>query len=255
MFIIYQEAASLLLTERQDMTKVLLVVSGSDHWTLKDGTQHPTGYWAAEFIHPHQVFTQAGYDITIATPGGVAPTVDEISLNPEFNAGQADVDAQRQYLADLGPTLTTPARLEEVSPDEYDAVYVSGGHGPMEDLADNPTIGRIFAQLYPNKSKVVAADCHGVGALLPARNADGSWPFAGAKMTGFTDEEETLFGFGDKAPWLLETRLRENGADFNGGTAFAPTVVVDGNLITGQNPASAQPSAEAVVEYLAAHSA
>jgi putative intracellular protease/amidase len=237
------------------MTKILLVVSGSDHWTLKDGTKHPTGFWAAEFIHPHQVFTAAGYDITIATPGGVTPTVDEISLDPQFNAGQADVDAQRQYLADLGETLTKPARLEDVNPADYDAVYVSGGHGPMEDLADNAAIGKIFAALYPDKTKVVAADCHGVDALLPARNADGSWVFAGKKMTAFTDEEETAFGFGDKAPWLLETRLRQNGADFDGGPAFAPTVVIDGNLITGQNPASAQPSAEAVVDYLTAHSA
>ena len=234
------------------MPKVLLVVSGANVWTLKDGTRHPTGYWAAEFIHPHQVFTKAGYDITIATPGGVTPTVDEISLRVDLNGGdQANVDAQRKYLADLGDALAEPARLEDVDPAGFDAVYVSGGHGPMEDLADNPVIGRIFAAMYPDKSKAVAADCHGVGALLPARNADGSWPFAGQKMTGFTDEEETQFGFGDKAKWLLETRLRENGAVFEGGPAFTPTVVIDGNLITGQNPASAEPSAEAVVAYLA----
>src|ERR1700759_1414707 len=101
------------------MTKVLLVVSGANVWTLKDGTKHPTGFWAAEFIHPHQVFAKAGYDITIATPGGVAPTVDEITLDPQFNAGQADVDAQRQYLRNLGETLTKPARLEDVSPADY----------------------------------------------------------------------------------------------------------------------------------------
>jgi putative intracellular protease/amidase len=237
------------------MTKILLVVTGSDHWTLKDGSKHPTGFWAAEFIHPHQVFSAAGYDITIATPGGVSPTVDEVSLRPDLNAGRADVDAQRQYLADLGEKLTRPTRLEDIDPGDYDAVYVAGGHGPMEDLAGNPAIGRIFAALYVNKNKVVAADCHGVGALLAARDADGSWPFAGVEMTGFTDEEETLFGFGDKAPWLLESRLRKNGAHFTGGAAFAPTVVIDGNLITGQNPASAQPSAEAVVAYLAAHAA
>src|ERR1700728_3092289 len=113
------------------MTNVLLVVTGANVWTLKDGTKHPTGYWAAEFIHPHQVFSAAGYDITIATPGGVTPTVDEISLRPDLNAGEADVAAQRQYLADLGDKLTKPASLEDVDPADYDAVYVSGGHGPM----------------------------------------------------------------------------------------------------------------------------
>ncbi len=238
------------------MTKVLLVVSGSDHWTLKDGTKHPTGFWGVEFIHPHQVFTKAGYDITVATPGGVTPTLDEISMQPEYNGNdQANVDAQRQYLKDLGDVLTKPARLEDINPSDYDAVYVSGGHGPMEDLADDADIGRIFAALYPDKNKVVAADCHGVDALLPARNPDGSWVFAGKTITGFTNEEETAFGFGDKAPWLLETRLRETGADFQGGPAFEPTVRIDGNLITGQNPASAEPSAEAVVSYLDAHTA
>ncbi len=236
------------------MTKVLLVVSGSDHWTLKDGTIHPTGFWAAEFIHPHQVFTAAGYEITVATPGGVAPTVDEISLRLDLNGdSQEEVDAQRTYLADLGTKLTEPADLAAIEADEFDVVYVSGGHGPMEDLADYPVIGKIFQALYPHEEKVVAADCHGVGALLPAREPDGSWTFAGKRVTGFTDAEETAFGFGDKAPWLLETRLRENGAVFEGGPDFAPTVVVDGNLITGQNPASAKPSAEAVVDYLNEH--
>src|ERR1700760_3561607 len=112
------------------MTKILLVVSGSDHWTLKDGTKHPTGYWAGEFIHPHQVFSQAGYDITIATPGGATPTIDEVSLRLDLNGNdQAEVDAQRKYLADLGDKLTKPARLEDVDAGDYDAVYVSGGHG------------------------------------------------------------------------------------------------------------------------------
>ncbi len=236
------------------MTKVLLVVSGSNVWTLKDGSKYPTGFWASEFVHPHQVFTKAGYDITIATPGGVTPTLDEVSLRLDLNGDdQAAVDAQRKYITSLGEAFTKPVRLEDVKAEDFGAVYVSGGHGPMEDLAESPVIGNVFATLYPNKSKVVAAVCHGVGALLPARDADGSWIFAGKKLTGFTDEEETLFGFGDKAKWLLESRLRENGADFDGGPAFGPQVVVDGNLITGQNPASAQPSAEAVVAYLSEH--
>ncbi len=238
------------------MTNVLLVVSGADHWTLKDGTEHPTGFWAGEFIHPHQVFTAAGYDITIATPGGVTPTLDEVSLRLDLNGNdQSVVDGQRAYLAGLGDAFTKPARLEDVDPADYDVVFVAGGHGPMEDLADNPVIGAIFSAVYPDKQKVAAAVCHGVGALLPARESDGSWTFAGKKVTGFTDEEETAFGFGDKAPWLLETRLRQNGADFDGGPAFGPQVVVDGNLITGQNPASAQPAAEAVVAYLNEHAA
>ncbi|RKR75680.1 type 1 glutamine amidotransferase domain-containing protein [Frondihabitans australicus] len=235
------------------MSSVLLVVSSANVWTLKDGSKHPTGFWASEFIEPHRVFTEAGFDVTIASPAGIAPTVDEFSLAPAMNNDDADaIQAQRDYLAALGTELTSPVALESVNPDDYDAVYVAGGHGPMEDLADNPTIGAIYAALAPQKGKVVAAVCHGVGALLPAKATDGSWIFAGRKITGFTDEEETALGFGDKAPWLLETRLRGAGADFVGGPAFGPHVIVDGNLVTGQNPASARPSAEAVVTALAA---
>src|ERR1700744_4378832 len=121
------------------MTNVLLVVSGSSFWTLKDGTKHPSGFWAAEFIHPHQVFTRAGYDITIATPGGVTPTLEEVILRVDLNGGApAVVDSQRQYLPSLSETLAKPARLEDVDPAQFDAVYVSGGHGPMGDLAENP---------------------------------------------------------------------------------------------------------------------
>ncbi|MFJ1767833.1 type 1 glutamine amidotransferase domain-containing protein [Amycolatopsis sp. NPDC088138] len=235
------------------MTSVLLVVSSADAWTLKDGSRHPTGFWASEFIDPHRVFTEAGYDITVASPGGITPTVDEFSLSPAMNGNdQSSIDAQRAYLAALGSTLTHPARLEDIDADAYDAVYVSGGHGPMEDLAENAKIGEIYAALLPDPDKVVAAVCHGVGAFLPARNTEGSWAFAGRKITGFTNEEETAVGFGDKAPWLLETRLRAAGADFDGGDPFVPNVVVDGNVVTGQNPASAEPAAEAVVKLLSA---
>ncbi|WP_446039082.1 type 1 glutamine amidotransferase domain-containing protein [Streptomyces sp. SID1121] len=233
------------------MTSVLLVVSSANVWTLKDGSKHPTGFWASEFIDPHIVFSQAGYDITIATPGGIAPTVDEFSLAlPMNNNDQSSIDDQRSYLAALGTKLTQPVRLEDVEANDYDAVYVSGGHGPMEDLAGNKKIGEVFTTLLSGRDKVAAAVCHGVGALLPAHNQDGTWPFAGRKITGFTNEEETALGFGDKAPWLLESRLRAAGANFFAATAFGPHVIVDGNLITGQNPASAKPSAEAVVKTL-----
>jgi putative intracellular protease/amidase len=233
------------------MTSVLVVLSSADTWTLKDGSQHPTGFWAGEFIYPHQVFVEAGYDITIATPGGITPTVDEASLSLAMNGDdQSVIDAQRAYLADLGTALTRPVRLEEVDPGDYDAVFVPGGHGPMEDLADNAKVGEIFAALAANPNKVVAAVCHGVDALLPARNADGTWVFDRRKITGFTDEEEAALGFADKAPWLLETRLRKAGADFEGAPAFNPHVIVDGNLVTGQNPASARPAGEAVVKLL-----
>ncbi|MEU9380797.1 type 1 glutamine amidotransferase domain-containing protein [Streptomyces sp. NPDC048279] len=233
-------------------TAILVVITGANAWTLNDGSKHPTGYWASEFIHPHQVFTKAGFDITIATPGGVEPTVDQVSLSPAMNGDdQASIDAQRAYLAELGDKLASPVVLEKIDPADFDAVYVTGGHGPMEDLSVHDGIGRVVTTLLGDPNKVVGAVCHGVAALLPARAEDGSWPFAGRKLTSLTDEEENLVGLAPKAPWLLESRLRAAGGQFQGGAAFAPYVVVDGNLVTGQNPASAGPSAEALVEVLA----
>lgn len=233
-------------------TAILVVITGANAWTLKDGTKHPTGYWAGEFVHPHELFTEAGYDITIATPGGVEPTVDAVSLSLAMNGDdQASIDAQRAYLAKLGDVLASPAVLEKVNPDDFEAVYVTGGHGPMEDLGDNTAIGNVVTTLLGDPHKVVGAVCHGVAALLPARAEDGSWPFSGRKLTGLTDEEEAAVGLADKAPWLLETSLREAGAEFQAGPVFAPHAVVDGNLVTGQNPASARLSAQAVIRLLA----
>ena len=232
------------------MTKVLLVVTSADRWTMKDGSDHPTGYWAAELTHPHKVFEAANFDITLATLGGTTPTLDEASLRLDFNNNdQQLIDEERKYIADLGQLLTEPTPLESVNGADFDVVFTVGGHGPMQDLAFSPVIGKLYVDIYADKNKVAAAICHGVAALIPANNPDGSWLFAGKSLTGFTNEEETLFGIADQAPWLLESRLRELGAVFNDGPAFAPNVVVDGNLITGQSPASGGPAAEAVVAF------
>jgi putative intracellular protease/amidase len=234
------------------MTSVLLVVSASSVWTLRDGTKESTGFWAGELIHPHQVFREAGYDIVVATPGGGAPTVQDTSLRADLNGtDQAAMDAQIAYLAAIDGELSAPAVLEDVDPAGFDVVFVVGGHAPIEDLADHAGLGRIVATTVADPGKVVAAVCHGPCGFLPARAADGSWPFEGRRLTGFTDEEEAAFGYADKVPWSLEAALKQAGATFDGGPKFAPQVVVDGNIVTGQNPASAQASAEAVVRLVA----
>jgi putative intracellular protease/amidase len=225
-----------------------MVVSASSVWTLRDGTKENTGFWAGELIHPHQAFRQAGYDIVIATPGGGAPTVQDTSLRADLNGtDQAAMDAQVAYLASIDAELSAPAVLEKADPADFDVVFVVGGHAPIEDLADHAGLGRIVATTVADPHKIVAAVCHGPCGFLPARAADGSWPFTGRRLTGFTDQEEEAFGYADKVPWSLEAALREAGASFDGGPKFAPQVVVDGNIVTGQNPASAQATAEAVV--------
>ncbi|HEV7823643.1 MAG TPA: type 1 glutamine amidotransferase domain-containing protein [Mycobacteriales bacterium] len=227
------------------MARILLVLSGSDHWTLADGTRHPTGYWAEEFVAPHRTFVQKGLELEIATPGGVRPTVDEASL------AEDDGEELRRYLESVDTELARPLDLAECArrADNYDAVYVPGGHGPMEDLPGNPDLGRILTELY-DSGRIVAAMCHGPAGLLSAVRPDGGWVFAGRRMTAFTDEEERMVGLADKAPWLLEDTLRSRGAVFEAGPAWEPYVVVDANLVTGQNPASSQPAADATLDAL-----
>ncbi|MEU5656364.1 type 1 glutamine amidotransferase domain-containing protein [Streptomyces sp. NPDC047737] len=231
------------------MPSVLFVLTGADHWTLNDGTTHPTGFWAEELAAPHRVFTQEGYDITVATPGGVAPTVDQASLAADANGGQEQADAVASYLASIDETLRIPARLEDVVPTSYDVVFYPGGHGPMEDLAVNAVSGRLLTAALDNGTHV-AVLCHAPAALLPARREDGSWPFAGYRLTGFSNAEETQAGFAAKAPWLLENRLVELGAQYSAADPWAVHTVHDRNLHTGQNPASSEQLAREIVAAL-----
>lgn len=231
------------------MPAVLFVVTGSDHWTLADGTSHPTGYWAEELAAPHRLFREAGFAVTIATPGGVAPALDAVSLAAESTGGKERADAIAGYLASIHADLENPAKLEDVDLDAYDAVLYPGGHGPMEDLAVDPASGRLLTAAL-DSGKPLAVLCHAPAALLAARREDGSWPFTGYRMTGFTNTEEAAAGFADKAKWLLEDRLVELGADFAAAAPFSAHVVTDRNLHTGQNPASSEKLAQNIIDVL-----
>jgi putative intracellular protease/amidase len=232
------------------MTKLLFAVTAADHWTLKDGSKHPTGFWAEELVESHRTFIEAGFDVVVATPGGKAPVVDEGSLSVDANGGdEAKVADQKEYLASIESTLQKPLALEEQKAADFDAIFVPGGHGPMEDLAVSSQFGALVSD-FLDGGKLVSTVCHAPAALLPARRSDGAWAFDGYELTGFTDEEETQAGLADVAPWLLETRLRESGAKFSSGAAWGPHIVVDRNLYTGQNPASTKPLADRVVSAL-----
>ena len=232
------------------MTSVLFVVSAADHWTLNDGTLHPTGYWAEEFAAPHRLFTEAGYSITIATPKGVAPTVDQGSLTPEAAGSAARSEELRVYLAGVAD-LANPKSLDDVSVDDYDVVFYPGGHGPMEDLAVDATSGQIMTDTL-NSGRILGVLCHAPAAMLASESADGTWPFLGYRMTGFTDAEEALGGLAPKAKWLVQARLVELGADFVEGASFGEHIEIDRNLYTGQNPASSEKLATAIIEAVAA---
>ncbi|MEU9212303.1 type 1 glutamine amidotransferase domain-containing protein [Streptomyces sp. NPDC048415] len=231
------------------MSKILFVMTGADHWTLADGTLHPTGFWAEEAVAPYELFKAAGHEVVVATPGGVLPSVDKGSLAPEVNGGQEGADRIADALASI-VEFQRPIKLEGVDVDGYAAVFYPGGHGPMEDLAVNADSGRLLTDAL-DSGKPLGVVCHGPAALLAARREDGGNAFAGYRVSGFTNTEEAQAGFADKAKWLLQDRLVEAGVDFQEGEPWAPKVVVDRNLVTGQNPASSAPLAAELLTKLA----
>ncbi|MFI1926256.1 MULTISPECIES: type 1 glutamine amidotransferase domain-containing protein [unclassified Streptomyces] len=230
------------------MAKILFVLTGADHWTLADGTLHPTGFWAEEAVAPYEAFRAAGHEVVVATPGGVVPTVDQGSLAAEVNGGQEAADRIAAAL-DAIPELRRPVRLEDVDLGDHAAVFYPGGHGPMEDLAVDAVSGRLLVDTL-RSGKPLGVVCHGPAALLAAVTEDGSNAFAGYRVAAFTNAEELQAGLGDKAKWLLQDRLTEAGVEVRVGEPWAPHVVVDRNLITGQNPASSAPLATELLKHL-----
>ena len=236
------------------MTRVLFILTGTEEWALKDGSTHLGGVWSPEFVYPHHAFEQAGWEITAATLGGVLAPVDEVSLGLTIQENdQSSVDFQIAYLdrPEIKLLLANPARLEDLEPDDYDVVFVPGGFGVFQDIGDNAVVGKFMAAMYA-RDKVVSTICSGASALLGARSDDGSWPFAGKRIAGFPTSEKIDFGVADAAPWLLESRLVEAGADYRQGEKHKAHWEVDGNLVTGQNGASARETAAAVVETVTA---
>ncbi|GAA3027785.1 type 1 glutamine amidotransferase domain-containing protein [Kitasatospora sp. NPDC057738] len=222
------------------MADILFVVTGSKVWTLNDGTEHPTGFWAEEAVVPYRAFTGAGHRVAVATPGGVVPVADRASLtDPELAEELAKIAEFRQ-----------PLVLAEVDPADYDVVFYPGGHGPMEDLAVDADSGRLLTRALAS-GRPLGVVCHGPAALLAARAEDGGSPFAGYRVTGFTNAEEAQAGLADRAPWLLQDRLVALGVDFEEGEPWAPHAVVDRNLVTGQNPASSALVAAGLLKLLA----
>ncbi|MFF7529000.1 type 1 glutamine amidotransferase domain-containing protein [Streptomyces bobili] len=230
------------------MAKILFVMTGADHWTLADGTLHPTGFWAEEAVTPYEAFRAAGHEVVVATPGGVVPPVDKGSLAAELNGGQEGADRVAAGLAAM-TELQRPVRLEDVDLADYAAVFYPGGHGPMEDLAVDAASGRLLATALESGTPLGVV-CHGPAALLAAVKEDGSNAFAGRGIAAFTNAEEMQAGLGDKAKWLLQDRLTEAGVEVRVGEPWAPHVIVDGNLVTGQNPASSGPLAAELLKKL-----
>jgi putative intracellular protease/amidase len=231
------------------MANILMVVSAADSLTMKDGSEHPTGYWAEELVVSHQFLTEAGNTVHIATPGGRKPTVDQVSLAAESAGGDERAQGFKDYIAKIDSELAHPLVLADVDIASYDAVVMPGGHGPMADLYKDADLGRLLVAA--NKDgKIIAPFCHGPAGLLSATDDDGGFAFKGRRLTVFTNEEELGGGTGENTPWLVEDALKEKGAVVENGAAWSSNVVRDGNLITGQNPQSSEDVAKEVLAAL-----
>lgn len=230
------------------MAKVLFIVSGATYWVLKDGTRYATGYWAEEFANPYKILTDAGHEVVVATPNAVTPNVDMMSLRPSMVGGEKAA-LELEAIIRSAEVMRRPLALSNVRLEDYDAVYMPGGHGPMSDLAFDADVGRLLtAQLTSGNPLFIV--CHAPAALLATR-IHGVSPFKGYRVTAFTNKEEEAVGLASSAPWLLETELKEKiGVDFSSVEMWKPYMVEDRNLVTGQNPGSAMVLAKRMLEIL-----
>lgn len=222
---------------------ILIVLTSVDR---VPGTDHRTGAWLEELAAPYYVFADAGVNVTLSsTNGGMAP------LDPLSTSAAAQTDATRRFLADplARKALASTAALSAINPDDYDAVFYCGGLGPVFDLTDSVKSVSVIESM-ERARKPVAAVCHGVAALRNARTAAGAPLVAGRAVTAFSNSEELSVNGPDLVPWFVEDELRRLGAHFSCAADWNAHVVVDGNLITGQNPASSIGTAQAVLNAL-----
>lgn len=225
--------------------RILFVVTSADRMV---NLPEPTGSWLEEIAAPYYAFRDARYAVTLASPkGGAAP------IDPKSNQPENQTASTRRFEADSSAmaALRATAKLTSINPAGYDAIFFAGGHGTMEDFPVDASVIATIEAFYA-AGKPVASVCHGPACLVGAKKPSGEPMVKGHRFTCFTDEEETTVGLAERVPFLLQSRLSEQGGKAETAPPFFMNVVVDQHLITGQNPASAIPVAEAVIHQLRA---
>ncbi len=223
--------------------KILMVLTSHDQM---GDTGHKTGFWLEEFTSPYYVFKDAGADITIASPKGGQPPVD-----PNSEADDALTESTRRFQEDAHAkeSLASTKKLADVDMNDFDAIFYPGGHGPLWDLANDQKSIALIKTAY-EQDKVIGAVCHAPAVFKNVEVKPGQNIVGGREMTGFSNSEEEAVGLDKVVPFLLEDMLKQNTATYTRGDDWAPHIVVDGKLITGQNPASSEGTAKAVVQAL-----
>ncbi len=223
--------------------RILMVLTSHDEL---GNTGEKTGFWLEEFAAPYYIFKDAGADITLASPAGGHPPID-----PKSDAPDAQTNATRRYAEDKATqdALANTLVLSSVTATDYDAVFYPGGHGPLWDLAEDATSIALITKMIAAK-KTVAAVCHAPGVLRYVKSPDGKPLVNGKNVTGFSNDEEAAVGLTDIVPFLVEDMLKDNGGIYSQVDNWLPYVITDGLLITGQNPASSEPAARALLKQL-----
>jgi len=223
---------------------ILMVLTSHDR--LGD-TGEKTGFWLEEFAAPYYALKDAGAALVLASPAGGQPPID-----PKSDAPDAQSEDTARFKADpeAQAALASTVKLDTVKAEDFDAVFYPGGHGPLWDLAQDPrSIALIEA--FAAAGKPVAAVCHAPGVLRDVKGADGKPLVSGKTVTGFTNSEEAAVGLTDVVPFLVEDMLIAKGGVYSNGADWSAYVLTDGLLVTGQNPASSRPAAEALLAVLA----
>ncbi len=225
---------------------ILMVLTSHDQL---GATGKKTGFWLEEFAAPYYAFKDAGADVTLVSPKSGQPPLDPKSDEPD-----AQTEATARFKADPAAqaALAHTGKLSDVvdtAAEKFDSVFYPGGHGPLWDLAEDPASIRLVEKMVA-AGKTVSAVCHAPGVLRHARAADGMPLVKGKNVTGFANSEEEGVQLTDIVPFLVQDMLVKNGGHYSQGADWQPHVVIDGKLITGQNPASSAPAALAVLRQL-----
>ena len=220
--------------------KILLVLTSHDQL---GNTGHKTGFWLEEFASPYYVFKDAGAQITLASPKGGQPPID-----PKSDAPDAQTAATRRFAEDAEAQrlLATSLPLAQVRAEDFDALFYPGGHGPLWDLAEDASSIALIERFIA-LGKPVGAVCHAPGVLRHVKAADGTPLVHGKRVTGFSNSEEAAVELTDVVPFLVEDMLKDHGGVYGRAADWHSHVEVDGLLVTGQNPASSDASAEALL--------
>ncbi|HEY3591449.1 MAG TPA: type 1 glutamine amidotransferase domain-containing protein [Buttiauxella sp.] len=223
--------------------KILMVLTSHNQL---GNTGKPTGFWLEEFAAPYYVFHDAGLNVTLASPKGGQPPLDPKSDEPD-----AQTDDTRRFRSDAAAQklLANTEKLEDIHADNFDAVFYPGGHGPLWDLAEDPHSIKLIEHFWA-AGKPVGAVCHAPGVLRKVAKPDGTPLVKGKRVTGFTNSEEEGVGLTAVVPFLVEDELKKAGGLFERTDDWSEFAVVDGHLVTGQNPASSAIAAEELLKLL-----